>query len=41
MPRHSMGLAYAPYIDPSGTTPTDRQSYGSPMGRVWDIELHF
>ena len=22
-------------MDPPGTTPTDRQSYGSPMGRVW------
>ena len=24
-------------IDPPGTTPTDRQSYGSPMGRVWEL----
>ena len=22
------------YIDPPGTTPTDRQSYGSPMERL-------
>jgi len=32
IPRHSMGL---PYMPP--TTPTDRQSYGSPMGGVWDL----
>ena len=25
------------YIDPPGTTPTDRQSYGSAISRVWDI----
>ena len=25
------GTAIYTYIDPSGTTPTDRQSYGSPM----------
>ena len=27
---------YAAPLNPPGTTPTDRQSYGSPMGRVWD-----
>ena len=30
LPRHSMYAIYA-YIDPQSTTPTDRQSYGSPM----------
>ena len=26
---------YAAPLTPQTTTPTDRQSYGSPMGRVW------
>ena len=34
MPRHSMGLAYAPYIDPSGTTPG---LIGSPMAVPWVV----
>ena len=34
-PRHSMPVIYA-YIEPPGTTPTDRQSYGSPISRVWE-----
>ena len=25
------------YIDPSGTTPTDRQSYASPMDSPWSV----
>ena len=33
-PIHSMYGIYAS-IDPPGTIPTDRQSYGSPMGHVW------
>ena len=33
-----MELSYA-HIDPPGTTPTHRQSYGSPMGRVWVYTL--
>ena len=28
------GTAIYAYIDPPGTTPTDRQSYGSPMERL-------
>ena len=31
-PRHSMELPYMPTVDPFSTTPTDRQSYGSPTG---------
>ena len=33
-PRHSMGLPYMPTLTPK-TTPTDRQSYGSSISRVW------
>ena len=33
LPRSVSGPAWA-YIDPPGTTPTDRQSYGSPMERL-------
>ena len=33
-----MYAIYAYTLTPK-TTPTDRQSYGSPMGRVWDTSL--
>ena len=32
-------MPYMPTLTPQ-TTPTDRQSYGSPMGRVWDIYIY-
>ena len=42
--RAFLSIPYTPWdchicrsIGPPGTTPTDRQAYGSPMGRVWEF----